>query len=292
MHATATDVGPETAAPFSAALVLQSLGGAEGGTRTFGAMLGSSWTIGPKAHGGILLALCANTAAQAVGGVSAAVQPLAVSASYLSPPEPGEVQLRTEVHKRGRTVSLVDVELRQAGRGAVRATVTLGPAESGAAAFVRAHPVQTMPVEPPPGAVDIRAHPLGQIVHTATVCELSMDASTAAFLRGEVGADPTIRLWVRPKGEAPDALFALMAGDVSPPVTLNLGRPGWAPTVQLTALLRAQPAPGWLRVEMSTNKVGGTWFDGDATVIDATGALVCQARQLALAPANPRPTGS
>lgn len=164
MHATATDVGPETAAPFSAALVLQSLGGAEGGTRTFGAMLSSSWTIGPKAHGGILLALCANAAAQAVGGVSAAVQPLAVSASYLSPPEPGEVQLRTEVHKRGRTVSLVDVELRQAGRGAVRATVTLGPAESGAAAFVRAHPVQTMPVEPPPGAVDIRAHPLGQIV--------------------------------------------------------------------------------------------------------------------------------
>jgi len=69
-------------------------------------------------------------------------------------------------------------------------------------------------------------------------------------------------------------------------VTLNLGRLGWAPTVQLTALLRGRPAPGWLRVQMSTSKVGATWFDGDATVIDANGALVCQARQLALAPAK------
>jgi hypothetical protein len=39
---------------------------------------------------------------------------------------------------------------------------------------------------------------------------------------------------------------------------------------------------------MSTSKVGATWFDGDATVIDANGALVCQARQLAMAPAKPR----
>jgi len=292
MHATAASAGPGTSAPFSAALVLQPLGHDVGDTRTFGAVLGSAWTIGPKAHGGILLALCAKAAVQAVRGASPAVAPLAVSVNYISPPEPGEVQLSAVLRKRGRTVSVVDVELCQADRSAVRATVTLGPPESGSAAFEREHPMQTMPVEPPPDAVDVSAHPLGQIVHTATVCELRMDPSSAAFLRGQVGADPAIRLWVKPKGEEPDALFALMAGDASPPVTLNLGCLGWAPTVQLTALLRAQPAPGWLRVQMSTSKVGGTWFDGDATVIDATGALVCQARQLALAPAKAGPPAS
>ena len=79
-------------------------------------------------------------------------------------------------------------------------------------------------------------------------------------------------------------MFALLAGDVSPPVTLNLGRSGWAPTVQLTALVRAQPAPGWLRVRMSSRCVGGTWFDEDAIVTDSAGTLVCQSRQLAMVP--------
>ena len=277
-----------TSAPFSAALVLEPLGDETADTRTFDATLGSSWTIGPKAHGGLLLALCANAARQTVDGATPSVQPLAVSANYLSPPEPGPVRLTTMLRKRGRTASLVDVELRQHGVSAVRATVTLGPPERGDAAFERPHPMQEMPITPPSDSIDVSAHALGQIVHVARVCELRVDPSTAGFLRGEIEDDPVIRLWVKPHGEAPDALFALLAGDVSPPVTLNLGRLGWAPTVQLTALLRAEPVPGWLRVQMSTSKVGATWFDGDSTVIDATGALVCQARQLALAPATPR----
>jgi hypothetical protein len=75
-----------------------------------------------------------------------------------------------------------------------------------------------------------------------------------------------------------------MASDVSPPVILNLGRSGWAPTVQLTALLRAEPAPGWLRVQTSSRCVGARWFDEEAVVTDSTGALVCQSRQLAVMP--------
>jgi hypothetical protein len=62
------------------------------------------------------------------------------------------------------------------------------------------------------------------------------------------------------------------------------GRVGWAPTVQLTALLRARPAPGWLRIEARTASAVGEWFDEDVAVVDAAGHLVCQARQLALAP--------
>ena len=54
--------------------------------------------------------------------------------------------------------------------------------------------------------------------------------------------------------------------------------------MQLTGLLRARPAPGWLRLESRSRVVAGPWFDEDTTVVDAAGRLVCQARQLALAP--------
>jgi hypothetical protein len=79
-------------------------------------------------------------------------------------------------------------------------------------------------------------------------------------------------------------LFALFAGDALPPVIVNAGFPGWAPTVQLTALLRGRPGPGWMRLEVRSREIGGGWFDEETTVLDADGRLVCQTRQLGLAP--------
>lgn len=263
-------------ASFSTAMRLQPRGDG-----IFGAELSPAWTIGPKAHGGVLLALCATTARAALDAPGA--QPIAVSASYLSPPDPGAVELVTQLVKRGRSVSVVDVQLRSRGRAAVRATVTLGRPDDGAP--LRAAPAALTPAEPPADAIDVGASPMASVITLASVCDLRLDRSTAAFAEGRVDGEAELRLWVRPHGEHPDVLFALMASDVSPPVTLNLGRGGWAPTVQLTAYLRAAPAPGWLRVQMASACVGGTWFEEDATVLDSTGALVCQSRQLAMVPA-------
>jgi hypothetical protein len=101
---------------------------------------------------------------------------------------------------------------------------------------------------------------------------------------GRAGPATAARL-ARPRGEATDVLFALLAGDILPPVVFNVsGRFGWAPTVQLTALLRARPVDGWLRLQARSSVVAGRGFDEDVTVLDAAGRLVCQARQLALAP--------
>src|SRR5947209_16861930 len=72
--------------------------------------LNKIWTIGPKVHGGAMVALCANAARTAHGGP---VQPVAVSASFLSAPDPGPMQLMTSMRKRGRRISVVDVELVQ-----------------------------------------------------------------------------------------------------------------------------------------------------------------------------------
>lgn len=260
--------------PFSDALALTA---AEGG---FDAVLTDAWTIGTKAHGGVLLALCAKAATLGLDVPGAA--PLAVSASYLAAPDPGPVTLAVDVRKRGRSASLVDVELRRGERVAVRAAVTLGTPDTTEPLHVSTRTGQ--PVEPPEDAIDVRSSPLGAVISLASVCELRLDRATAAFAEGRVDGSAEIRLWVRPLGEDPDVLFALVAGDVSPPVTLNLGRVGWAPTVQLTALVRAVPVPGWLRVQMSSRCVGGTWFDEDAVVHDSAGTLVCQTRQLAMVP--------
>ena len=246
----------------------------------YAATLDAAWTVGPKVHGGLLLALCAAAARSTLD--VAGFEPLVVSASYLSAPDPGPVHLVVGVRKRGRSVSLADVELRQGARVAVRAAVTLGVPDS--TTPLRETPPDDQPAEPADDAIEVAAHPTGSVMNLASVCDLRLDRATAAFAEGRVDGEAEIRLWVRPHGEEPDVLFALLAGDVSPPVTLNLGRSGWAPTVQLTALLRAEPAPGWLRVRMSSRCVGGTWFDEDATVTDSAGTLVCQSRQLAMVP--------
>jgi Acyl-CoA thioesterase C-terminal domain len=91
-------------------------------------------------------------------------------------------------------------------------------------------------------------------------------------------------MWARPRGVAPDALFALMCGDLSAPVTFAVDRTGWAPTIQLTAFLRGLPTDGWLRVICTCVEIGQHWFDADHIVVDQTGRIVVQSRQLAMVP--------
>ena len=75
-----------------------------------------------------------------------------------------------------------------------------------------------------------------------------------------------------------------MVVDALPPVTFDLGLPGWAPTLELTVHVRARPAPGWAVVRHATRNVSGGHFEEDCEVWDSTGTLVAQSRQLALLP--------
>ena len=88
--------------------------------------------------------------------------------------------------------------------------------------------------------------------------------------------------WVRPTGgRAVDPLLLLTVSDALPPVTFDLGIPGWVPTIELTVLVRAVPAPGWLRCMQRTRLLHGGWMDEECEVWDSAGRLVVQARQLA-----------
>ncbi|HEU0191022.1 MAG TPA: thioesterase family protein [Mycobacterium sp.] len=256
----------------------------EDGLSVFQAELGGSWTIGPKLHGGVMLALCANAARTAHGDASGTVQPVAVSGNFLWAPDPGPMRLTARIRKRGRRIGVVDVELTQGDRTAVHAVVTLGEPEHEAPPLLSANPVtDLMPPEPPPDVAPIGpGHPMTGLAHMAEGCDVRPLIST--LQPSDDGRPPMIQLWVRPRDAAPDALFALMCGDLSAPVTFALDRPGWAPTVQLTAYLRGLPADGWLRVLCTCVQIGQDWFDEDHTVVDCRGRIVVQSRQLAMVP--------
>jgi acyl-coenzyme A thioesterase PaaI-like protein len=268
---------------FSAAMALREVD-----PGVYAGELNKHWTIGPKVHGGAMLALCANAArtADARGDDAGRgpVEPVAVSASFLSAPDPGPMRLETSIRKRGRRISVVDVELLQGDRAAVHAVVTLGEPEHLAPPLLSANPVVgLMDPEPPDDVAPIGpGHRLAGLVHLADGCDVRPLVST---LDPSNGRPPVIQLWVRPRGLAPDVLFALMCGDVSAPVTFAVNRTGWAPTVQLTTYLRALPADGWLRVVCTCMQIGQDWFDEDHTVVDCEGRIVVQARQLAMVPA-------
>ncbi len=254
--------------------------------------LNKHWTIGPKVHGGAMLALCANAARTACGGGSPALEPVAVSASFLWAPDPGPMRLVTSIRKRGRRISVVDVELTQGDRTAVHAVVNLGepehfPPGGRATPLLSANPVVgLMAPEPPDDVAPIGpGHPLAGLVHLGEGCDVRPVLST--LRPSNEGRPPVIQMWARPRDVAPDALFALMCGDLSAPVTFAVDRTGWAPTIQLTAFLRGLPADGWLRIIATCTEIGQDWFDEDHIVVDHLGRLVVQARQLAMVPAAP-----
>lgn len=257
----------------------------DGTVSRFDGELNENWTIGPKVHGGVMLALCANAARQALGS-PVGVEPIAVSGSFLWAPDPGPQRVTATVRKRGRRVNLVDVELSQGDRVAVHAVITLAELETDDAPLLSDNPViPLMTPDPPPGLEPIGpGHPMADIVHLARGCDIRPSLTT--MQPRSDGGPPVIEYWVRPRDCAPDVLFALVCGDVSAPVTFGVNRFGWAPTVQLTAYLRAVPADGWLRVLCTTMQIGHEWFDEDHVVVDAKGHVIVQSRQLAMVPAQ------
>ncbi|PXY37765.1 thioesterase family protein [Prauserella flavalba] len=269
-----TDYDPTS---FGSACATRSLGDG-----TFTADLRHEWSVGGHPHGGFLVALLAKAAVTALAERGEPpIDPMVVSAEFLRPPAIGPVLLRTDIRKIGRRATVVAVGLEQRGRSCVEARVTAGRLPVRRPVWSDVPP---LPPEPPTGAHTLSGETSEGVFHLAKGCDVRVDPATAGYLDGRTGDPPRIRLWVRPRDGEPDPYFALLAGDINPPVVFNLGRFGWAPTAQLTAFVRTRPSAGWLRVLAESRSVQEGWFDSDALVIDAQGRIVCQARQLALSP--------
>lgn len=114
--------------------------------------------------------------------------------------------------------------------------------------------------------------------------DLRLDPGEDAF--GGAGGPPRVSGWFRfPDDEPVNTLGLLVAVDAFPPTVFRSGLPlGWVPTVELTAHVRARPAPGWLRCAFTTRFITGGFLEEDGEVWDGSGRLVAQSRQLALLP--------
>lgn len=259
----------------------------------FTADIDRTWSVGRKVHGGALLAVLASAgrAAYLADGGEAGVEPVVISAEYLGAPDPGTVDLRTEVIKRGRTTSVVNVRAVQGDRTYVQAAVTLARRDTGDERYAEPTPLDGMPATPPPDALAWDPeHPAAKVFKVGRVAEVRYDPATLPVLHGKTGAAET-RGWVRLREEPVSALFALLATDISLPVVANIGPIGWAPTLTLTAAVRREPVPGWLRFRASAPVVGQQWFEEDHLLVDEAGRVVASSRQLAMVPAaDPGPT--
>ncbi|HET7530274.1 MAG TPA: thioesterase family protein [Mycobacteriales bacterium] len=242
----------------------------------YDAELDAGWSVGGRPNGGYLLAVMANAALDAADRPHA----LATSGHFLRSPTGGPAEVRVEVMKTGRTVSAARTVLWQDERPCLDALVTVGELP---AADPEHMGVQRPPM-PPPEECRVRRQD-DIVVELLDHVDVRLVPDTVPFPRERIaGAEPVIRGWMGfHDGADADALALLLAVDVCPPTVFHLGRMGWAPTVELTCLLRREPAPGWLAFEARSSMLAGGWFDEEANVWDSTGTLVAQSRQLALA---------
>jgi acyl-CoA thioesterase len=263
---------------YLAATAVRRVGAASSGdSGEYDVDIDKGWAIGGNPHGGYLMALVAKAAIDAVGDPHA----LAVSAHFLRPPTGGPAQVRVEVVKRGRTASTVRATLWQDGKARLDTLITTGRLPEGPPSFAD----RPMPDMPTPEECRARQE-TGATIELADHVDVRIDPATS-LSNGE--GNPVVRGWMAFRdGTEVDVEALLLACDIAPPTVFHLGHRGWAPTVELSCLLRGQPAPGWLAFEARATLVSGDWFDEESTVWDATGRVVAQSRQLALVAAPAR----
>ena len=254
----------------------------ETGEGRYAAELRPGWVVGAGVNGGYLLA----TLGHAVRRAAAHPDPFTVSAYYLSATNPGPAVITTRQLREGRTVSTYAVDLEQEGRTCITALATYGDLdELSGDVETSALPPDLPPreecvglVHAPEGFRRLAPPLLGRF-------ELLFDPRSIGWAVGEPSGHPLIQAWFRLNDDRdPDPLALLLAVDAMPPVTFQLGRMGWAPTLELTAHVRARPAPGWLRLRHESRNLAGGMFEEDCEVWDSAGRLVAQSRQLARQP--------
>jgi hypothetical protein len=218
--------------------------------------------------------------------------PVSITAHYLAPPEPGDVDVEVEVLRSGRRHSTVTGRVVQEGRERVRLLGTFADLAVGTGDG----PVRVSrepPALPPIGdcldvnaEADTRGYPAPPILRRFDhrVPEpLTTWAEGRPTGRGEMGGYVQ---W--PDGAPMDTLGLLVVADCYPPAVFNAGLAiGWVPTIELTVQIRRRPAPGYLRAWMRTDAITGDYLEEDGELWDADGNLVALSRQLALV-ARPR----
>lgn len=236
------------------------------------------WTIAGKPNGGYLLAM--------LGRATIATTPhdhvIAASAHYVRAPEPGAVWIEVDLLRAGRSASQARAVMGQADTRCVEALLTTSRLDPAAAPFWDRGLPQRSEV-PYQDAIRLEARtPDGRRVAIMDHVEVRLEPDCAAFTTGAPRGDGELRGWLQLPGAEPfNPTSLLFAVDAFPPATFDIAFSGWVPTLELTAYVRALPAPGPVRVLQRAQLIDGHRVDEACFVWDRSGRLVAQSTQLA-----------
>lgn len=255
----------------------------------YDAELSAGWTIIHAVNGGYLLAMLG----RALGDTLPHHDPFTITAHYLTASRPGPAEIRTEVVRTGRTLSTGQASLIQRAEDGseverIRVLASYGDLDA-LSDDVRtsAKPPAMPPYEHCLGSEHAPegGRPIPGSTAITERLDLRLDPATAGWAVGAPSGRGEMRAWFGlADGRDPDPLSVLLAVDGLPPTAFELGLKGWVPTVELTAHIRCRPAPGPLRVAITTRNLAGGFLEEDAEVWDSEDRLVAQSRQLARAP--------
>jgi Thioesterase-like superfamily len=248
------------------------------GAGTFDAVVNAEWTIAGKPNGGYLLAMLGRAAAS----VSAHDHVIAASAHYLHAPRPGPVVIEAEPLRDGRSASQIRARLSQDGQPCIEALVTTSALETGATPYWdRGLPqISQVPYEDCERLVP--QLPDGSRVPIMDQIEVRLEPDSSGFTTGAPGGRGELRGWLTlPEYEAFDPTSLLFAVDAFPPATFDIEFSGWVPTLELTAYVRALPAPGPVRILHRAQLIDAQRVDESCYVWDRVGRLVAHGSQLA-----------
>ncbi|MFL6025218.1 MAG: thioesterase family protein [Marmoricola sp.] len=276
-------------------LALTALGGGR-----YAAELAPGWVVGGGVNGGYVLAVLANAVAYELGALvpdKQHVDPFSVSSHFVTPAAPGPAVVACELVRSGGRFSTVRATLSQEVDGVLVPRIathsTFGnldgahDARSDTEAAALGLALEPPVLPPLEECVDSRDAPpdFKKIAPLLERFGTRFDPPTAAWREGRPSRQGLIQGWFSFADERPlDPISLLVVVDALPPTTFDLGMPGWAPTLELTAHVRARPVPGWAIVRHRTRTVAGGLFEEDCEVWDASSRLVAQSRQLALQP--------
>ncbi|MDH6224857.1 MULTISPECIES: thioesterase family protein [Streptomyces] len=247
--------------------------------------LSADWTIFNAVNGGFLLAV----AARALSDALPHDDPFSITAHYLTASTPGPAVVRTSVVRTGRTLSTGQASIFQTDADGneverIRVLASYGDLDS------LPDDVRTTAVPPsfPPleqcFGPDDSPEPLPGASAITDRLFMKLDPATLGWALGAPSGKGEVRGYFGlADGRDADPFSLLLTVDALPPTAFDLGLTGWVPTVELTAHIRCRPAPGPLRVSITTRNLAGGFLEEDAEVWDTAGRLVAQSRQLARA---------
>jgi len=245
--------------------------------------LSAGWTITGAVNGGYLLAVLGRALADALPHAD----PFSISAHYLTASRPGPAVVRTDVIRTGRRLSTGQASLFQydeEGQEVERIRVLASYGDLDALpddVRTTAEPPAIPPMDQCFGPQDAPT-PVSGSSAIADRLFLKLDPSTLGWALGAPSGKGEMRSWFGlADGRDADPLSLLLAVDALPPTAFEIGLSGWVPTVELTVHVRCRPAPGPLRVSITTRNLAGGFLEEDAEVWDSTDRLVAQSRQLA-----------